>query len=149
MSKAYQFPHDEPNPFADQAAGAPAAASDNPYLAGNTAASPGDAAPAYQSTLPPRGGRLMAMSLSALAGGILALVLAFWLLPMGIFSLAVGIPAWAMARHDWRAIQHGAMDDRERDTVRAAWRLAATGVMLSVLSFALMIGLVVWAVYQF
>lgn len=145
MSKAYQFPQDQPNPFAEPSAPAPTGG-DNPYLASSADAyQAAPTAPAYQQTLRPRSGALTLWSFVALLLSVLAVAMAYYLLPLGLLSLMVGIPTWVTARNDLKAMQAGAMDNAARGQLQAAHRLAITSNVISGLSLVAVAVLIVRA----
>jgi hypothetical protein len=147
MSKAYQFPHDEPNPFTEPIVATPAA-SDNPYAAGSIGTRPPvPAADAYQKTMPPRSLQLMIMALLSLIGSLLAAALAYFYLPLGIFTLALSVPTWSMARHDLLAMRFGAMDDAAQPGVRTSLGLAIVSTVLGVVSLLLFLYFLGLALY--
>ena len=145
MSKAYQFPADEPNPFAEKTVEQPQAGV-NPYAAG---VGPADRAAqfagAYQSTLPARSGTLLALGIVSVVGSLAALLLAYWCLPLGFFMLMITIPAWGMARHDLRAMRQGAMSADAEATVRIARGMAIFGTVVSAIALLLPVGIFFWA----
>ena len=145
MSKAYQFPHDsrEPNPFADQAAGPPTPISDNLYAAPASSTSPPAVQTgAFEQTAPHRGGFVLLLGLLGFSTALLALPFAYFLLPLGLFTLALSIPAWIMGRNDLAAMHSGAMEPSGRGATRAGWLLGLLGIMLCALSIVWMITLV-------
>lgn len=143
MNKAYQLPHDKPNPFADTA-NAPGAAGENasPYAAGAIPAAsvdPGEGS--YQATLTPRPQWLLGVSGFALLTGVGGLLAAYsWFFPWGIFSLALGGYGWTMARHDLRAMHYGAMESSTRKEARLALWLSVAATLASILSVMLSVG---------
>ncbi len=146
MSKAYQFPHDEPNPFAEATPAQPSAG-ENPYAAGAAAAQrPVLSADTYQQTLAPRSGLLLGMAVTALLGSLVALGLSFFCLPLGALVLVLSIPTVLMARHDLKAMKFGAMDGAERTMVMVAPVLAMIGSVVSALSLLVPVGMLVRAV---
>jgi hypothetical protein len=145
MSKAYQFPQDQPNPFAEPSAPAPTGG-DNPYLASSADAyQAAPAAPAYQQTLRPRAGALTLWSFVALLLSVLAVAMAYYLLPLGLLALIVGIPTWLTTRSDLKAMQVGAMESAARGQLKAAHRLAIASNIISVLSLGAVAALIVRA----
>lgn len=146
MNKAYQLPHDQPNPFAETA-NASGAAGENasPYAAGPIPAASVDPGPgAYQATLTPRPQWLLVLSGLSLLMALIAVPAAFvWLLPLGVVSLFLSSGAWTMARHDLRAMHYGAMEPSTRSEVRLALWLAIVATLLGMVS----IGAWVWAMW--
>lgn len=144
MSKAYQFPQDEPNPFAEVNPAQPAVDA-NPYATGAVPAMTSAAgADAFQETLPPRSGMVLGLSLTSLLGSVLALVAAFFCLPLGVFVLMLSAPTVAMAQHDLRAMKGGAMNSRDRGTVKVALVMAIIASVISTVSLAIPVGLLIW-----
>jgi hypothetical protein len=142
MSKAYQFPRDEPNPFAEPIAAQTADGQDaaNPYHAGQAEAERvRPTAGTYQQTLPPRDSWLLAVSLSSLVAAFLSLGLAYFFIPVGLIALPLSGAAWWMAWHDLAAMHAGAMGDSARGRVRGALWLSIVGTVLSLLSLGSMI----------
>jgi hypothetical protein len=137
MNKAYQLPHDQPNPFADTEQ-TPGAAGDSasPYAAGAIPAASVDlGAQTYQATLTPRPAWLVSVSDVSLALALLALLATIlFMLPWGIFTLALGVYGWWMARHDLHAMRYGAMEPSRRLTAQLALGLAIAGTVTSLLS---------------
>ena len=145
MSKAYQFPHDEPNPFAEATPAAPAPG-DNPYASGAEAAQkPVLGADAYQQTLVPRSGLVLGLSVTSLVGALVAVVVSFWCLPLGVFVLMLSMPTVAMAQHDLKAMKLGAMDSENRGTVQVALVLAIISSVASALSLIVPVAMAIWA----
>lgn len=146
MNKAYQLPHDKPNPFADTASppGEAGTAGENasPYAGGAIPAAsvdPGEGA--YQVTLTPRPQWLLGVSGVALLGAVAALVMTFWwFLPWGVFALAIGCYAWAMARHDLRAMHYGAMEPSTRKEARLALWLGIVSTITSIVALVIWLG---------
>ncbi len=143
MNKAYQLPHDKPNPFADSANATDAAGENaSPYAGGAIPAASVDPGPgAYQATLTPRPQWLLGVSGFALLAAVGALIAAFlWFFPWGFVTLFIGSYGWAMARHDLRAMHYGAMEPSTRKEARLALCLAIAGTVASLISVALWVG---------
>lgn len=141
MNKAYQFPQDEPNPFAE--ANAPASGADaNPYAAGSEASRATPPSDAYQATLPSRAGKLLALGIGSLVAALISAVTAFWCLPLGIFVLMFSVPAVSMASHDLKAMKMGAMADSDRGLVIGALATAIVASVICALSLLVPIGMI-------
>jgi hypothetical protein len=147
MSKAYQFPHDEPNPFAESAASpAETGGGDNPYATQAIPAQSVAAGPdTFHATLAPRDGRLILLSVMGLGMALAAVPLVMCYLPLALLSLPLSLCAWGMARHDLRAMAHGAMRDEARGRVRFAQGVALIGSVLGLLTLAAVVLLLVRA----
>jgi len=137
MSKAYQFPQDEPNPFADTGEAVPGNDAGNPYTASLAQRQPASPEAGYEQTLPQRGGLLVLFSSITLTAALLTVPLANYCLPLGLPLLAISIPALLMAHRDLKAMRAGAMDPSGNGSTRVAWYLAASAVGFNLLNVVL------------
>jgi hypothetical protein len=143
-NKAYQFPQGEPNPFAEPTPQNAPDGSANPFAVSGEPVRSVDPGPgAYQQTLPQRSGTVLVFAIVGLVGAVLALPLAFCLVPLGVFSMMASIPALLMARQDLAAMRAGAMEGSQKGALSAAHIFAIVGIVLGLLSLAICVGLYV------
>jgi hypothetical protein len=139
------------NPFADD--GPAAEVSDDPYAVGASHAGPTFQPDNFETTLPHRGGRVLAIGSVGLvlcvlgAAGIAACVAApdiagSWLTLSAtslLFGFSCAPTAWIMGRSDLRAIRSGAMDDAGFLQTRRGHAFGVIGTLIAVAPF-------VWAI---
>jgi hypothetical protein len=149
MSKAYQFPQNspEPNPFTDAAAPAPSQEShprDNLYAAPQSLEGHSPYLAGYEQTAPHRGTQVLVLGLIGAFSALLLLPFAYFLLPLGLATLALSVPAWGMGRHDLAAMDAGAMDAAGKAATRAGWLLGGAGIWLALVDLAWVVLKTVW-----
>jgi hypothetical protein len=135
------------NPFADEEEEVPAEVIEGPYA---TSAVAQDYRPEFDAVLPHRGRLWLWTSVIGLIMALAGLPLFFaYGVPLGLFALALTLPACLLAWKDHHAIRRGAMDPTGRAATWWAMFLGALGTVLgmaNVVIFVLRIVLAIWLI---